>query len=73
MKIDEKTDLTNGKILQRLLYLSVPIVGSQALQMLYNLTDMFWLGRLSSEEVAATGAVGLYLWMSVAFMLLDGT
>jgi putative MATE family efflux protein len=38
--------------------------------MLYNLTDMFWLGRLGSKEVAATGAVGLYLWMSVAFMLL---
>jgi len=70
MKINEKIDLTNGKILQKLLYLSVPIVGSQALQMLYNLTDMFWLGRLGSEEVAATGAVGLYLWMSVAFMLL---
>jgi putative MATE family efflux protein len=70
MKINEKIDLTNGKILQRLLYLAVPIIGSQTLQMLYNLTDMFWLGRLGSEEVAATGAVGLYLWMSVAFMLL---
>jgi len=70
MKINEKYDLTNGKILHRLLYLAVPILGSQTLQMLYNLTDMFWLGRLGSKEVAATGAVGLYLWMSVAFMLL---
>lgn len=70
MNINEKIDLTNGNILQKLLYLAVPILGSQTLQMLYNLTDMFWLGRLGSEEVAATGAVGLYLWMSVAFMLL---
>jgi len=70
MKINEKNDLTNGKILHRLLYLAVPILGSQTLQMLYNLTDMFWLGRLGSKEVAATAAVGLYLWMSVAFMLL---
>jgi putative MATE family efflux protein len=70
MKISEKNDLTNGKILHRLLYLAVPILGSQTLLMLYNLTDMFWLGRLGSKEVAATGAVGLYLWMSVAFMLL---
>ena len=38
--------------------------------MLYNLTDMFWLGRLGSEEVAATAAIGLYMWLSVAFMLL---
>ena len=67
---NEKNDLTNGKILHRLLSLAVPILGSQTLLMLYNLTDMFWLGRLGSKEVAATGAVGLYLWMSVAFMLL---
>jgi len=70
MKKNEKIDLTEGNILQRLLYLTIPILGSQILQMLYNLTDMFWLGRLGSKELAATGAVGLYLWMSVAFMLL---
>jgi Na+-driven multidrug efflux pump len=73
MKIEEKIDLTNGNILQRLLYLAIPIIGSQTLQMLYNATDMFWLGRLGSEEVTATGAVGLYLWMSVAFMLLGSS
>ncbi|MCL1796228.1 MAG: MATE family efflux transporter, partial [Clostridia bacterium] len=65
-----KTDLTNGPILRGLMTLAVPIVGAQALQMLYNLTDMFWLGRLGSEEVAASGAAGLYMWLSVAFMLL---
>ena len=70
MKTDEKINLTDGPILRGLLHLAVPIVGSQVLQMLYNLTDMFWLGRLGSDEVAATGAVGLYLWLSVAFMLL---
>jgi putative MATE family efflux protein len=37
--------------------------------MLYNLTDMFWVGRLGSNEVAATGATGMYIWLSVAFML----
>jgi len=37
--------------------------------MAYNLTDMFWLGRLSSDAVAASGTVGLFLWMSMAFML----
>ena len=62
-------DLTDGPILRRLMYLAAPIIGSQTLQMLYNLTDMFWVGRLGSDEVAATGAAGLYMWMSVAFML----
>jgi putative MATE family efflux protein len=70
MKIDKKIDLTDGPILHGLLYLAVPIIGSQSLQMLYNLTDMFWLGRLGSDEVAATGAVGLYMWLSVAFMFI---
>ncbi|MDR0494248.1 MAG: MATE family efflux transporter [Treponema sp.] len=70
MKINEKIDLTNGPILRGLLHLAVPIIGSQVLQMLYNMTDMFWLGRLGSDEVAATAAVGLYLWLSVAFLLL---
>ena len=67
---DKAVDLTNGSILKGLLHLAVPIVGSQVLQMLYNMTDMFWLGRLGSDEVAATGAVGLYLWLSVAFLLM---
>ncbi|MCL2866598.1 MAG: MATE family efflux transporter [Clostridia bacterium] len=62
--------VTEGPILRRMMLLAAPMMGSQALQMLYNLTDMFWLGRLGSEEVAATGAAGLYLWLSVAFMLL---
>ncbi|MDR0473791.1 MAG: MATE family efflux transporter [Treponema sp.] len=70
MEINPKIDLTDGPIFGRLLYLAVPIIGSQSLQMLYNLTDMFWLGRLGSEEVAATGSIGLYLWLSVAFMFL---
>ena len=36
--------------------------------MVYNLTDMFWLGLYSYSAVAASGTVGLFLWMSMAFM-----
>ncbi|MCL2081323.1 MAG: MATE family efflux transporter [Oscillospiraceae bacterium] len=68
--MNEKNDMTNGPILRKLTYLAVPVIGAQTLQMLYSLTDMFWLGRLGSEEVAATGAAALYMWLSVAFMLL---
>jgi putative MATE family efflux protein len=68
--MNEKNDLTNGPILHRLMYLAIPIIGSQTLQMLYNLADMFWMGRLGSDEVAATGAAGLYMWLSVAFLYI---
>lgn len=61
-------DLTQGSILRKLLLVSLPIMGSQVVQMTYNLTDMFWLGRLSSYAVAASGTVGMYLWLSMAFM-----
>ena len=64
-------DLTEGSILKKLLLVALPIVGSQFIQMTYNLTDMFWLGKLSSDAVAAAGTAGLFLWLTHAFMLLS--
>ncbi|NLB91028.1 MAG: hypothetical protein GX786_07400, partial [Clostridiales bacterium] len=43
----QKYNLTEGSIFAKLLLISLPIMGTQLLQMAYNLTDMFWLGRLS--------------------------
>jgi len=45
-------------------------MGTQFMQMAYNLTDMFWLGRVGSDAVAASGAAGMYLWLSFGFMLI---
>jgi putative MATE family efflux protein len=33
--------------------------------MAYSFADMFWLGRLSSGAVAASGTVGVFLWLSL--------
>ena len=68
----EKTDkysLIDGSIGGKLFFVALPLIGTQIIQMAYNLTDMFWLGRLSSDSVAASGTVGLFLWLSMAFML----
>ena len=62
-------DLTRGPILNRLLLVAIPIMGTQVMQMAYNLTDMFWLGRLGSEAVAASGAAGMFMWLSMSFMM----
>ncbi|MCL2603137.1 MAG: MATE family efflux transporter [Defluviitaleaceae bacterium] len=40
------------------------------MQMAYNLTDMFWMGRLSSASVAAVGTAAMYLWLSMAFVMI---
>ena len=64
-------DLTEGGILRKLLLVAVPIMGTSFMQMAYNLTDMFWLGQgVSSEAVAASGASGMYLWLSFGFILI---
>lgn len=62
-------DLTEGSIIKKLFLVAIPIMGGQIVQMTYNLTDMFWLGRLSSHAVAASGTVGMYLWLSNAFFM----
>jgi len=50
--------------------LALPIAGGQVMNMAYNLTDMFWLGRVSSDALAASGAAGLFLWLSVGLMMI---
>ena len=65
----EKYSLVDGGIVKKLFSIALPLIGTQIFQMTYNLTDMFWLGRLSSDAVAASGTVGLFLWMSMAFMM----
>jgi len=40
------------------------------MQMAFNLSDMFWLSRLSDGSVAAAGTAGMFLWLSMAFIFI---
>jgi putative MATE family efflux protein len=51
--MSQVASLTEGPIARTLIRLSVPIVLSNILQTAYQLTDTFWVGRLSAEAVAA--------------------
>jgi len=68
----DKHDLTQGSILKKLLQVAVPIMGTQLMQMTYNLTDMFWLGRTQQAviAVAASGLAGMYMWLGMAPMMI---
>ena len=68
--VERKYDLTKGNILRKLLLVAVPIMGTQLMQMAYNLVDIAYLGRVGSEAVAASSTAGFYLWMSNAFVML---
>jgi len=67
----KKYDLTEGKILNKLLLVALPIMATQFIQMAYNFTDMFWLGKLggkvASHAIASSGVAGLYMWLLMTF------
>ena len=69
-KVERKYDLTSGSILRKLLLVATPIMGTQLMQMAYNLVDVAYLGRVGSDAVAASSTAGFYLWMSNAFLML---
>ena len=68
-----KNDLTRGPILAGLVKMALPIMGTSFIQMAYNLTDMFWIGFLGSNAVAAVGIAGFFIWLSQAFIFLGKT
>ncbi len=63
-------NLTEGNILRQITRLSLPIMGSGFIQMSYQLMDMFWLGRGSSEWVAAAATAGYAMWVANALCLI---
>ena len=54
--------LTEGNITSTLFKLAIPIMATSFVQMAYNMMDMIWLGRLSTEAVAAAGTAGFLTW-----------
>lgn len=50
---DQAEQFTDGAILGPLLALAGPLVASQLLQVAYNFTDTFWVGRLGADAVSA--------------------
>jgi putative MATE family efflux protein len=69
----EKYDLTTGKILNKLLLIAVPVMGTSFMQLAYNLINMFWLGNISSSAVAAAGTAGMFTWVSMSLVILSRT
>ncbi|MGL5681975.1 MAG: MATE family efflux transporter [Marinifilaceae bacterium] len=45
----------------KLIKLALPIVMSSLLQMAYNIIDLFWVGRIGSDAVAAVGSATFFI------------
>jgi putative MATE family efflux protein len=67
--------MTTGSVTPRLFSLAWPLVAGNLLQTAYNLADMFWVGRVSAEAVAAVSLMfpTAYLFISVAMGLTAAT
>ena len=51
--IGNKEDILNGPIANTIFKLAWPVMVGNTMQVVYNLADTFWLGKLGAEAVAA--------------------
>jgi putative MATE family efflux protein len=51
-------DLTTGSVTKHLLHMSAFLAVSMVVQTLYLLADLYWVGRLGKEAIAAVGVAG---------------
>ncbi|MGL4382123.1 MAG: MATE family efflux transporter, partial [Bacilli bacterium] len=63
-------NLTKGPILKNILFIAWPLILTNVINMMYNVTDMFWVSKLGSGGVAAVGSAGLYLWLANSFIII---
>lgn len=64
MRVEEGLDFTRGPIARQILSLALPIIGTAFVQMAYNLSDLFWIGREGSLAASAVGAAGIFMWLA---------
>jgi putative MATE family efflux protein len=69
--MNRNINLTEGNIVSTLTKLALPIMGTSFIQMAYNLTDIMWLGRLSTNAVAAAAIVGFFIWFGAALVMIS--
>lgn len=65
---DRSVNVTDGALFKPLLVLALPIVGSQLLQVAYNVADTYWVGQIGPDAVAAL----TYSWAVVFLMISVG-
>lgn len=63
-------DLTTGNLKKSIWSMAIPLIAASFVQMAYNMTDMIWLGHLSSESVAAVGVAGFFTWLCNALSFI---
>ena len=65
-------DLTEGSVLKHLLQMAVFLAVSMLIQTLYLLADLYWVGSLGKEAIAAVGVAGNLMMVVLALTQMLG-
>ena len=73
MKTTSRIDLTEGSIFQNLIKLAVPVIVSMVMFTVYLMADLYFVGRLGPEAVAALSISGNAFFIHLGFSTILGT
>src|SRR5437868_5783788 len=65
-------DLTQGSVTKHLLQMTAFLAISMVVQTLYLLADLYWVGRLGKEAIAAVGVAGNFTMVVLALTQMLG-
>src|SRR6476646_8483141 len=65
-------DLTEGSVIRHLLHMASFMIVSMMVQTLYLLADLYWVGRLGREAIAAVGVAGNLMMIVLALTQMLG-
>ena len=65
----KRHDFTTGNITKNLWLLALPMMATNALQTLFNVVDMVFVGRLGPSQIAAVSITGVILMIPFALIL----
>ena len=68
-RLTQKRNLTEGNISSLIWFLALPVIFSNLLQTVFNLVDMYWVGKLGPDAIAALSMSGTILMIVMFFMI----
>jgi putative MATE family efflux protein len=60
---EDRDKITDGSIKRSLVMLAVPAVASTFFTIIFEIVDMFWVGKLGTASVAALSAASFVIWI----------
>ncbi len=63
----ERTDFTEMDITQAIKHIALPSILGMFFGTLYNIVDIFWVGRLGYQQIAAVALFGIYFEFVIVF------